>query len=162
MRIEIVQATEEHAHALLPRLRKADLMELVDSGVDPLESLLHGVQRSLVATTGIIDGQIAVMGGAVPKRILGDTATCWMLGTPDLDRAPIAMSRYVRHFLAYVEQHYERMECYTDIRYEKALRWVERIGFTPIRHVAAGPNAVVYAHCIRIAHHAANQLHQPA
>lgn len=132
-RVEVVPATVEHARALAPRMRAADVAEiLAASGSTPLEALLEGVAKSEVAATALFNGEVACMWGVVPLResvIAGRIGAGWLLTSDLVERHPREFWRGCRRELLRLFGLYDQLINAIDARHVQALRWGRRLGF---------------------------------
>lgn len=127
--IEIVPATIEHAEQMVPRMRAADVREVMALGMSPFEAVRHSLAGSLVAEAGLVDGEVGAMWGACPMALAGDKALMWMLGTEHVRRHAKVLLRVSKHFVQHVQALYPILECHVDMRYHEAVRWVSWMGF---------------------------------
>lgn len=127
--IEVVVATQEHAAAMAPVMRQEDAEEVVALGMSPIEALSYSLAASRIAHTALIDGKPAAMWGACPESLLGEKALLWMLGTDHVPRNAKALLRMSRAFVAHIQAQYPILECFVDMRYHAAVRWVAWLGF---------------------------------
>lgn len=136
--LRLVPATAEHAKAIAPLLRAADLDEIrIMFGPDPAEMLAHGVEWSSEAYAALEDGVPFAIGGIVPRDMIGGRASPWMLGTPGVGRNPRWFLRMSRERLAAAMETYWILENFCDARYAASIRWLRWLGFTlgePVLH----------------------------
>jgi hypothetical protein len=127
-------ASEDDAAYLAPRLRKEDLDEIrANSGRDPLEALLYGVQVSTPAYTIIHDNNpVAIFGaGPLPFPNLG---FIWMLGSPELMKCQIPFLRQSKRWIEQMHTDVAPMLCnVVDARNEVHIKWLKWCGFTFIK-----------------------------
>lgn len=129
--ITLEPATEADALELAPLLREADRAEVLALGRDPVEALSVSVGRSAEAWTARDDGgAIICMGGVVPASLIGPTASPWLLGSPLVERHARTFLRETRRLVDRWSQEWPSLRNMVDARYERAHRWLRRIGFT--------------------------------
>jgi hypothetical protein len=128
--IEIVPATEDHAWAIQANLHPEHEREMVAYGQPVAEALTGPLSRSVMAYTGLVDGEPTAMWGAEPPMIIGPIAFVWMLGTPLLRRHGKTIAVESRRFVDYAQSLFSTLECHVDPRYDQAMRWVRWLGFT--------------------------------
>lgn len=149
--IRVEPATRSHAERMAPIMRQEDSTEVLALGFSPLDALTHSLDNSFVAEAAVLGDEVVAMWGACAEAYAGGKAFMWMLGTEHVPRNVKALLRGSRSFVAYTHQFYPLLECLVDMRYEKAVRWIEWMGF---RHVAtARMNGIPFALCQREAGH---------
>jgi hypothetical protein len=144
-KVEIVPATEAHAHELAPSLRPADAAEVKASGgFEPLDALLASLGVSEVASTLLIDGKVAAIFGVAPAHFdvegegVRDVGVVWLLGGTALFEAPLSFLRRCRPVVREFLERYPLLMNAIDARYEKALRWAKWLGFQVMEPVPFG------------------------
>ncbi len=149
--IRVETATREHAERMAPHMRLEDSTEVLALGFSPLEALTHSLDNSFIAEAAVLGEDVVAMWGACAEAYAGGKAFMWMLGTDHVPRNIKALLRGSRSFVAHTHRFYPLLECLVDTRYEKAVRWIEWMGF---RQVAiARMNGVPFALCQREAGH---------
>lgn len=129
--LRLVPATVEHAQAIAPLLRAADLDEIrIMFGPDPVEMLAHGIEHSSEAYAALEDGVPFAIGGVVPANMIAGTGRPWMLGTPGVGRNPRWFLKTSRESLARAFETYATLQNYCDARYAASIRWLRWLGFT--------------------------------
>jgi hypothetical protein len=127
---------EGDEYDLAPRLRQADLQEIqAASGLDPIQALREGAQKSVPSCTIIGNiGYAAGMFGVVPE---GDFGRIWMFGSDELTKPPLSRQflRECRDFVNVMERPYLAIGNYIDARNMVHIRWLRWLGFTFIRRV---------------------------
>lgn len=116
----------EHA-----RLRAADAAECLLVGMEPEEALAYSINGSFRAFVGDVDGEPVAYWGYSPISVLGDTAFVWMLSTEALSDNPIVCAMASRRILGTLLERYPTLLAQVDLRYERAIRWLEWLGFVP-------------------------------
>lgn len=133
MRVEIVAATAAHAEALAPRMRPAEVAEVVAAGgYSPLEALLESLQHSGVAFAALFDGEVACMWGVAHVRrsvTAGRVGAVWLLTSDLVEKHPKAFWRGCKAEILRLFGDYDVLFNAIDARHEKALRWAWRLGF---------------------------------
>ena len=124
---ESVEATVEHAHAVAPLMRAADLAELAASGSEPLESLLRGIRDSVYCRTLLADGVPVMIWGVTQ---LTDTVwSPWALGTDAINNDRRGFMVFSREELDRVAAQYPVLFNHVDARNATAIRWLQWLGF---------------------------------
>lgn len=135
MKLEIVQATQEHAYLLAPNLRQQDKHEvMVSGGLCPLEALLRSVELSNPETcwTALLDGRPEVMWGAAPVDGRPDLGVAWLLSSEEMYRIK---GRFIRESIRYtskMHEHFDTLFNYVHVVNIKSHQWLEMLGFLAI------------------------------
>lgn len=130
-------ATLEDAVSLAPRLRQADLQELVASAgpCDPVVPLALGVATSVPCYALIArDGELSALLGVTPTvdRMCG---AIWLLGTDAIERNARDFLRHTRSVADKLNDLYPVLFNYVDERNTVHRRWIEWAGFTFINRI---------------------------
>jgi hypothetical protein len=137
--VDILPATNEHALELAPKLREADVAELMAMGArTALRALTDSMAVSPDCYALLFDGEVAAIFGVFPVSALGGLGLVWLLSGPAVDRHPMAFLRLSRPVLKMLLRRCPRLFNFTDARYVKALAWLEWMGFR------IGPPACVF------------------
>lgn len=141
--IRIEDATVEHAVALAPHLRQADVDEVVVGGETPLGALTQSTTMSEVAYAVFFDDELACMVGVVPLvHGEGTIYRPWLLTGKAVDkhkRTFVCLSRWV---MAHLLECYPELNQVVDARYSAALRWASAIGFDLGDSIPFGPEGM--------------------
>lgn len=120
-------ATNADCHELAPQMRRADQLECMESGVDPLRALLFGVEHGEAWTVRDSTGIVCIY-GLVPGGVASGTAIVWLLGTDRFKRHAKTSIRFARRQLATWHRRWPilgnrvPMDSYSR-------RWLARLGF---------------------------------
>lgn len=151
MKIEIVEATIDHAVALAPRLRERDAAEVYASGGHtPERALTASVNASEVAWTALFDGRPEVMWGAAPYLYSdGKMGVVWLLSSDEMYRVP---GRFIQESYNYVSKMFETFDTlfnYVHAANIKSQQWLEMLGFHAVsrndNYGYAGESFILYA-----------------
>lgn len=134
MRLELRPTTKLDTIRLGCWLRPEDAAECLALGLGRLEATFESWRRSHVATSLLIDGEVAACAGLVleqPRSALGpQRAQVWLLTSTLVNAAPLAFHRSMKRLLAGAAAHADHLWQHVDARYTSSLRWLERLGFT--------------------------------
>ena len=121
--------TEEHVLDVTARMRVADRQEVLASGgFTPEQALRESLKVSVLARTLRIAGEVAAIFGVA---LIDEGAVPWALTTTTVDRHPREFWRASVEILAELRRAFPMvMVQRVDARYDAALRWLERLGFT--------------------------------
>lgn len=139
----VIPATLEHVLALTARLREADIVQATCMGITGEHALRESFRHSVVARTGIVDGEIAVIGG-VGGALLGAVGEPWLLTSPAVERVPLALVKECRREVATWLDMFGRLEGNVLASYTRAIRFAETLGFEIGEPFTWGPKAVLW------------------
>lgn len=129
--IEIRQARDGDADALLSNLREQDRIELealMGPGAER-ETLQKAMRDSSLMWVGTVDGEVACMFGVVPVSLLGGQGVPWLLGTPLIDKNRGAFIKRNRAYIARMLDACPHLVNIVDARNIKSIAWLKRMGF---------------------------------
>lgn len=125
----LIPATVAHAHAMAPRMRQAEVLEVRDAaGLSPEDMLLAELGRSSIAWSWIVDGQVGCMFGVVTKHLLDVESYPWFLTTPLVEKYARQFARSCRELLPELLSHHPRLIGMVDARYKLSIRWLTWLG----------------------------------
>jgi hypothetical protein len=143
-RYQIVTATIEHACALCPRVREADIEEFHATGMTVDAVLSDGLKVSTYAWAGLIDGEVACIFGVASPSVLSGEGVPWMVGSDLLDLHAHAFLRRSRRVVSHMLSLYDHLENYVDSRNTRAVHWLRWLGFTLHAPEPHGPQGVPF------------------
>lgn len=129
--MKLYWATRRDAVKLGLSLRDADAAEVRALGMTPLEATFMSWQRSDVAVTLALDpapsSDVVAMAGLElsAKR----EAQAWLLTSPLVERFPMAFHRAAKQWLAIAARYADVLWNRVDLRYARAVRYLEALGF---------------------------------
>lgn len=129
MEIKIREARRSDIHALKDKLREADREEILASGYEsPEAALTRGFEASTVCLCVDIEGSPSALFGVVPESLLGDTASVWFLGAPELARMKKSFVKLSRAMIKEFLSKYPNLWNIVDSRYASSIRWLKSCG----------------------------------
>lgn len=139
MQIEIVQATEEHAVSLAPRLRTADLDEVWASGrLTGEEALTKSVRLSTLAWTALFDGEPEVMWGVAEYPLRDHSlGIVWLLSSEAMYEAKRRFLEESPIYVSIMNELFDTIFNYVHAKNIKSQRWLLSLGF---HKVSVHPN----------------------
>lgn len=127
---QIVPASLEHAQALAPRLRKADIREIeASSGGNPEDVLVLSLAMSSVAWAWLKDGEVMAVFGAASKPGSIGVGIPWLLAAEGADKAPIYFLKNSRRYIARCLEVFPVLTNHVDCRHAVAIQWLHWLGF---------------------------------
>jgi ribosomal protein S18 acetylase RimI-like enzyme len=129
MAVRVTRAKLSDIVDLYPRLRLVDYDEVrAASGPSVASALVSGFEFSDECWAARSEeGKLLAVWGIVPSS---EGGIIWLLGTDELDRHRGALFRLAREYVAKMLSTYGRLYNYVDARNAKAIRWLNRLGFT--------------------------------
>lgn len=130
--ISIVAAKPEHAVNM--KLRSHDLLEYEIAKVAPQAAIERSIREANFAWTGLVDGSPACIWGVRQEGALCG-ANIWLVTTPLVDKYCKTFLRLNRQIIPSILDHYGYLFAYVDENYEKSIRWLKWLGFSPAEAV---------------------------
>jgi ribosomal protein S18 acetylase RimI-like enzyme len=129
MAVNITRAKLSDIVDLYPRLRTVDYDEVrAANGPMVAYTLVRGFELSDECWAARSEkGELLAVWGTVPSS---EGGVIWLLGTDELDRHRGALLRLAMKYVANMLLTYGRLYNYVDARNAKAIRWLDRLGFT--------------------------------
>ena len=125
----IVTATRAHAVAMAPNMRAVEVQELLDAcGMAPAVALLYELDRSSVAWSWIIDGEVACMFGVVAPDWLTNEAYPWFLTTELVEKHSRQFARACKNLLPELLSAHPKLCGMVDSRHNLSVRWLRWLG----------------------------------
>jgi hypothetical protein len=125
---QIVAATKTHALMMAPNMRAVEAREVMDSdGLTPVRALIREVERSSVAWSWIVDGEVACMFGIISPDMLG-AAYPWFLTTPLVEKHSRQFARACKTLLPELLSAHPRLSGHVDARHALSVRWLRWLG----------------------------------
>lgn len=126
---QIVTATKTHALMMAPHVRAAEVQELKDSyGLSPVRALLRELERSVVAWSWVIDGEVACMFGISREHFLEYESYPWFITTPLVEVHARAFARACKQLLPELLERHPKLVGMVDARYTLSIRWLGWLG----------------------------------
>lgn len=115
-------------------MRKIDRKECANiSGRTPKDALLYAIAQSDEVRCGYVDDEAVSIWG------YGED-TIWMLGTPNIRKAPLTLMKQSHDFLNQALTRYTTLSNWIDAENTVTLLWLKRLGFVifPAMRVGVG------------------------
>ena len=129
--VKIVKSTSEHAAYLQHHLRSEDVRECLIHGATPWRALHVPLRVKGAQTWTVIHkGCPVCMYGVVPLQEEGvRTATVWMLGSEELNKANMAFNRVTRKVVEWMSEHWDMLENVVPVDHVRTIKWLDFHGF---------------------------------
>lgn len=128
---KIYPATIEHAQAIAPVVRQADIDEVWASSLStPLRAMTSGIKYSKESFTGFVGDKPVCMWGVVQESLVGNIGVPWMIATEYLEKFDRVFIRHCKAQALEIFNRYDTLINHVDARNKKAIRWLKWIGFT--------------------------------
>lgn len=124
----VLRATEEHAAAIAPHLRRYDDLEGV-LNLAAVQVIRDSIRRSAEAYTWMVQGRPAAIFGVVPTAIVGGDGELWVVTTPIVERDVRTFWLGSKIFVAQMERRYPRLVACVDERFVVSANWLRKLGF---------------------------------
>lgn len=114
-------------------LRPADVAECLAGCMTPLTALNASIRLSQVARVYEDRGRPVCWYGWAMTGVFTDTVDMWMLSTPLADQHKVWLARESRRIIADLHQTFRRIRVIAHDRHYVALKWLDWLGFKPVR-----------------------------
>lgn len=135
MILTIRPATLDDARWIGANLREEDEREVQTasrqtgmSAVLAAAQLRESYTLRLATPQGSVEEHPAIIFGLSPLN--PGHAAIWMLGTPDITRAPLSILREAQHWVSHWSKQYAMLENLADERNSLHIRWIQLLGFS--------------------------------
>jgi hypothetical protein len=128
MNYEIREAALRDALRLAKVLRDEDRLEITGDGFEPRDLLVWLCRDSIIARTGLIEGEIAAMWG-LQGSMLGSVGVPWLFTSPKIRTMPLAFYRESRREIAEMMVTRRRLETRVLSSYSHSIRLFTLLGF---------------------------------
>lgn len=139
----IVPSTREHALMLRGKLREWDRFEVTCAGLSVAKAVWRAFSSSVFSDTAFVDGEIAAMFGCAGTPLSG-IGTPWLLTTPAVERAPVAVVKEGRKCVERMLTLFPKLSGYTAAEYSQACGLLRLLGFTLSEPFPFGPDGVPF------------------
>jgi hypothetical protein len=128
--IGFMPATLDAAWYVAEHMREVDVQELRDlSGVGPFQAVVEAMKLPGEKWAGYYTDRPAALFGCAEVSILGCVGSPWLLGTDDVEHAPVSLVRVGRDLVHHWSQQFALLENRVDGRNVKTIRWLRALGF---------------------------------
>jgi len=129
---------------LLADIRPDDLAEMSAYDVEPRALLIQDVANASEVWVGRKAGRLVAMWGVVPSPSSSTSCGLWMFSTYEMERCKRAMLALSEAFVVHLADRFEKIYVEVDSRYERACRWLKRIGFETVLGTTHGKDMIPF------------------
>ena len=127
---EIVPATWQLAQQLVPVMREADVQEVWAAGhFSPEEAVATSLEASPDPRVGLADGEVTCVFGVGEWSAIGLLGVPWLLTAENMPRHARRLLIGSRAYMDEVRGRYTVLANHVDARNQKAVRWLQWLGF---------------------------------
>jgi hypothetical protein len=141
--IEIVPSISTHIAALATSLRREDVAELEAAGLTAQQALARSCERSYLARTAFVDGEVGAMWG-LGGSPLAKVGRPWLLTGAPVEGVKVSFLRIARAELTMMLACHAELRGYVDARYARALRLLLVLGFGLSDEFPFGPRGMPF------------------
>lgn len=133
----ICPALPKHAEQIVAAMREHEKMEFAVIQEDPIKLIKDSLERSDVAWSAFVDGQIVCMWG-IKRESLITGGHIWLVTTPLVEKHARRFLRENRRVVREAVKTYYLLYGYVDAAYLKSCKWMEWLGFKPTTEANIG------------------------
>lgn len=139
--IEVRPSIPEDAIFMGENMRECDRQEIAAfCGMKPFQAVDFSIRISEKSWTGLVSGEIVVIFGVSSRSILSRRGMPWLYGTDKFGKTHnYEFLQCCRPYLAQMEEGFELLDNYVDVRNTSAIRWLKWLGFTMKGPTNVGP-----------------------
>ena len=129
--IVVRRSVKSDIAALKDNLKESDVHEIWASHHHTPEEALKGcVEKAIISMTIIVDGKIVAIFGIDTDKILGKTASVWMLSTGEIEKIKRRIVRHSRAFINHFLEFYPYLDNYVHSLNKESIAWLKFCGAT--------------------------------
>lgn len=129
--VEVRPAQPEDVDLLVSEMREIDRREveaLIGPG-DPTTAIRQTLERSDMASSVWLDGELLGLGGLSTVSLLDDSWSPWFLATRLADRHPRVIIQLGKRYIPEIMAQYPKMTNHVSVKNTRAVRWLLASGF---------------------------------
>lgn len=144
-KVDFYPVTNGVIDELFANMRQDDFAEVSGNSYysDPRLEFHSKISRCEWATAAYIDGELAGLFGVAPRCSVLGKHCVWLLTTEKIDEYPVTFFRESARIVEWMRREYHSLENWVDLRYTRAIRWLDRLGAT-FHEVQTAPSGVQY------------------
>lgn len=143
MNINIRESNLNDIEYISRNLRKEDIVELETTHGDVKNGLMACYESKLCMTYEIDEKPIFIF-GLEPSGIITDSACVFLVGTKDIEKYPKEFLKFTKRAIKEALKDYSILYNFVDFRYNKSIRWLEKIGAKFISDVNINGHRFLY------------------
>ncbi len=129
-RIHVCDAEPFHVKQLAENMRQADIDEIWAASLRvPEDALNRALAHADKAWAVMYDDDVAMMFGVCPLSAISNSGIPWMLGSEIIEKFQVRFLRHCAYYVSKMAEDYDCLVNYVDARNEKAIKWLEWLGF---------------------------------
>ena len=141
---EVRPATDALLAEIASSPRQADVDELWSAArLTPMEAMRVG-QRFSSAYIGLVDGEPVCAFGVTPISALSGLGAPWMVGSTALDAHFRGFLRGCGPVVKAMLERWPRLANYVDVRNQRAVKWLQWLGFSILPPVPYGHDGLLF------------------
>lgn len=129
-RFELVPATEDHALDLLTNISPQSIRDYQSLDIDPNEYVVRGLQASVCAFAGLIDGRCFCLFGVRPDSLTATSGSPWLMTSADIVQAKIAFAKASRQYIPYLRNRFTHLHGFVYEHNTVSIKWLRWLGYT--------------------------------
>lgn len=126
--ISIRESVPDDINSLSSSLREPDRLEVLAGGLTPFEALTESYKASSIRLSLLFNDKVIGMFGIVPKSLLGQEATIWLLTAPEIEQMKLSFVKLSKMYVKLFLEQYPVLENWVDGRYIQAIKWLKLLG----------------------------------
>jgi hypothetical protein len=127
--VSVRPSVKKDVEDLFWRLRKSDITEIWNSHhAFPKDALKDGFKHSILCFSIVIEDRVCGMYGIRCDTLIGDRATIWMLGSPEIEKIRIKFLRNNRKYIDLFLSYYPILMNWVDVDNKKSIAWLKWLG----------------------------------
>ena len=141
---DLVPATEAHALDLLSNVSLQSSDDYASLGLDPNEYVVRGLQASVCAFAGLIDGRCFCLFGIRPDSLTATSGSPWLMTSVDIARSKIAFAKASRQYIPAVRIRFTSLHGWVYERNTVSIKWLKWLGYAVAPEPTVAENGQCY------------------
>lgn len=124
------EAVVEDLDAILPFCTVEELLALQELAGKPVREIMSDeIKSDHRPWAGLIDGNPVCLFGCYPETLITGRVFVWLLGSRQLRKYPLLLSKYAAPLLRHMTRDYDELVTLVDTRVPMTIRFAEWLGF---------------------------------
>lgn len=129
LKIDIIDATEEHVKTLVDNIREPDRVECEVLGGNIEHMIKYSVDKSISAKAFVVNGDLVCIFGIGKINLLGGAAHPWMLATDDINKYWFSFVRRSIEVVNKWKTEHKWMQNFVHVENDLSIKWLKWLGF---------------------------------